>query len=464
MCGIFGVWGVENASEYVYLGLHNLQHRGQESCGIVSLTKDSDRAEFKFKYGRGIVNDVFRKKHLYDLNGSAAIGHVRYSTQGGSSMKNAQPLLAETRYGEISLAHNGQIANYEYIKKELKEKGTIFGTGSDSEVILHSIGNSQEDSLEDALKSSFKKLMPSYSIILLTKNELIGMRDPAGNRPLSIGRLPNGKGYALSSESVAFDSIGAEYIDEVSPGEMVIINDCGMIRKNFHKKLEREQRCIFEYIYFSRPDSSIFGESFSVCDVQKEFGRELARNYFMDGDVVIPVPDSSIHAALGYSEESGIPFDFGLIRSHYIGRTFIEPTQAVIEGNLVKKFNANRSVIENKRVIMVDDSIIRGNTMKKIVSLLRKFGAKEIHVRISSPPYTNPCYLGIETSEKERLIAHRFMRKSKEEIEENVRKFIEADSLKYLSIEEMLQNRFIQKNRQNYCTFCFDGKEVIPKE
>lgn len=455
-CGVFGIFGVENPAEYVYLGLHNIQHRGQETCGIVTSSKGEKESRGKFKqyHGKGIVNDVFNEKILEKLNGKAAIGHVRYSTRGESSINNAQPIIVNTKNGVIAIAHNGQFANYKRLKRELIEQGSIFKTTSDTEVALHKFSRANKSSIKENIYEAFKEISPSYSIVMLTKNELIGLRDPAGVRPLVIGYLEDKNAYLLASESVAFDIIGAKYIGEVKPGEIIIIDENGLRREQLFE-LEEQQKCIFECIYFSRPDSFVFSKDSTISVARKEFGRQLYRESPIDADVVIPVPDSSIDAALGYSYESKIPFDWGFVRNHYIGRTFIQPTQTKRDAGVLKKFNPNKSIVDGKRVIVVDDSIIRASTLKKLIKLLRKFGAKKIHVAISCPPYKYSCYLGIDTAEKGELIANE---KSIEEIKD----FIGADSLHYLSKQGMLNNIHLRDG--GFCTYCFDGKEVIKKE
>lgn len=450
-CAVFGIWGVEKASEYAYVALNIMQHRGQEHTGIVTRSK----TKFYKQHGRGIVNDVFSDEDLKELKGRAAIGHNRYSTQGGSSDENAQPYLR----GDVAVAHNGEFANYKSQKRRLQEQGCIFSTTSDTEIVLHTFARSKALKIEDKIFDSFKDLQPAYSIVMLTKNELIGIRDPSGVRPLVLGRLQSGT-YVLASETVAFDIIDAKYDREIKPGELVVINDSGVKSIQLFEKKENLP-CIFEHIYFSRPDSFVFGSNVTNSIIRQWWGGQLYREDPIESDVVMAVPDSSNDIALGYSKETyrvnrGIPFEFGFIRSHYIGRTFIEPTQAVRDVKVRKKFNPNRSVIEGKRVIVVDDSIVRGTTTKKIVKLLRRFGAKEIHLRISSPPYRNSCYLGIDTPKRKELIAY------KAGSTEEVRRFIGADSLKYLSMDGLLANPFLAQ--KGYCTHCFDGIVKINRD
>lgn len=443
-CAVLGIWGVEKPAEYVYLGLHNLQHRGQESSGIVS----ASQRKFHSHHGMGIVNEIFTEKMLHELNGRGAIGHNRYSTFGSSTLENAQPLIAHTQHGPVAIAHNGQFANCNALKARLQREGSIFTSDSDTEIILHNFARSKEDSIEKIVASCFEQVKPAYSIVMLTLNELIAVRDPSGVRPLVLGKV--GRAFVVASETVAFDIIRADYIGEVEPGEMLIINDRGLHR---HQMLppERELRCIFEFIYFARPDSFLYGSEHTTGDIRKEFGRELWREHPVEADVVIPVPDSSTFAAMGFSEASRIPFDFGLVRSHYIGRTFIEPTQAIRDAKVRKKYNPNRSVLRNKRVVLVEDSIVRGTTLKNIIRIIRDFGAGEVHVRVSSPPYKHSCYLGIDTAETKRLIANSMP-------VEKICTFLGADSLGYLSQEGLLGNRLLQGG---FCTYCFSGMTRI---
>ncbi len=443
-CAVFGIWGVEKPAEYVYLGLHNLQHRGQESSGIVTSTSNG----FRSNYGLGIVNDVFDEKMLEQLGGKGAIGHNRYSTLGSSSLDNAQPLIAQTKNGPVSIAHNGQFANCEQLKNKLKEAGCIFKTDSDTEIILHHFARSNEKTIEGVVASSFRGVAPAYSMVILTPNELIAIRDPSGVRPLVYGKLD--EATVVASETVAFDIIGAQYFGEVMPGEMLLADVRGMRRVQLLEPME-ELRCIFELIYFARPDSYLFGCHATTGEVRKAFGRQLYREHPVEADVVVPVPDSSTYAALGFSQESGIPFEFGLIRSHYIGRTFIEPTQAIRDAKVRKKYNPNRAVLEGKRVVVVEDSIVRGTTLRNLIHILYSFGSKEVHIRVSSPPYRHSCYLGIDTAETSALIA---FRRSVEEI----RDFLGANSLGYLSEKGMLANPLLQGG---FCTYCFDGIKKI---
>jgi amidophosphoribosyltransferase len=386
---------------------------------------------------------------LAELGGRAAIGHNRYSTQGSSSIDNAQPFVADTQNGMVAIAHNGQFANFKALKSRLRREGSIFKTSSDTEIILHRFARSRETAIEGIVADCFRGVRAAYSIVLLTKNELIAVRDPSGVRPLVIGRL--GAAHVVASETVAFDIIGAEYLDEVKPGEMVILDDRGLRRIQMAPPAE-ELRCVFEYIYFARPDSFLYGAGVTTSEIRKEFGRQLWREHPLEADVVVPVPDSSTFAALGFSQESGLPFDYGLIRSHYIGRTFIEPTQAIRDAKVRKKYNPNRSVLQGRRVVLVEDSIVRGTTLRNIIQLVRDFGAREVHVRVSSPPYRHSCYLGIDTAETGRLIAHRLS-------VDEIRDFLQADSLGYLSEAGLLANPLLSGG---FCTYCFNGKVRIP--
>ena len=445
-CGVFGIWGVRKPAEYVYLGLHNLQHRGQESCGIVC----ASRRGFKSHFGMGIVNEIFNEAILKGLDGRGAIGHNRYSTFGTSAIENSQPLIAETQNGQVAIAHNGQFANCRMLQKRLRREGCIFKTDSDTEIILHHFARSRMKGMRDIMAECFREVRPAYSIVMLTRNELIALRDPSGVRPLVLGQL--GEGYVAASETVALDILGARSLGEVRPGELVIVSDRGLEREQLFPPGE-ELRCIFEHIYFARPDSFLYGCGVTTGQVRKGFGRRLYHEHPVEADVVIPVPDSSTFAALGFSAESGIPFDYGLIRSHYIGRTFIEPTQAIRDAKVRKKYNPNRSVLEGKRVVLVEDSIVRGTTLRNLIRLLRAFGAREVHIRVSSPPYKHSCYLGVDTAETRHLIANSLSL-------DKIREFLSADSLGYLSEEGLIANKYLEGG---FCTYCFNGRERIKR-
>lgn len=443
-CGIFGVYGHPEAANLTYLGLYALQHRGQEGAGICS----SDGTQLYLEKSLGLVADIFTEKRIKRLPGNMAIGHNRYSTAGGGGLKNVQPLVANYALGTIAVAHNGNLINAEQLKEDLETEGAIFQSTSDSEVILHLIARSRNDNPYERIAEALGIIRGAFSLLFLRKSELIAARDPMGVRPLSIGQVDGA--YVVASETCAFDLIGAEYIRDVEPGEIVIINHNGL---QSIKTLQgfRKAFCVFEFIYFARPDSYIFNHT-CVNTMRKEFGRQLARESRVDADIVIPVPDSGVPAAIGFAEESGIPFDFGLIRNHYIGRTFIEPKQSIRHFGVKIKLNPVRDLLKGKQVIVVDDSIVRGTTSKKIVKMIREVGgAKEVHMRICSPPTVGPCFYGIDTPTRQELIASSHM------IEE-IRKYITADSLSYLSIEGL---KNIVPNPENYCTACFDNKYPI---
>jgi len=444
-CGVFGVYGHPEAANLTYLGLHALQHRGQEGAGICS----SDRKQLYIEKSMGLVADIFTEKRLRRLPGDIAIGHNRYSTAGSSVLKNVQPIVVNFSLGSLAIAHNGNLVNALELRKELENNGAIFQSNADSEVIVHLIANSRHRGLEDRIIDSLGRLYGAFSLLIMSENELIGVRDPYGFRPLSIGSFDGA--YVIASETCAFDLIGATYIRDIEPGEMVIINSDGVESiRALHSS--RRAFCIFEFIYFSRPDSYIFGYQ-NVNEVRKDLGRQLAREDPVIADLVIPVPDSGVPAALGYAEEIGIPFDFGLIRNHYVGRTFIEPRQSIRHFGVKIKLNPVRRLLEGKRIVVVDDSIVRGTTSKKIVKMLKEGGgAREVHLRISSPPTIGPCFYGIDTPTRKELIA------STHNIEE-IRKYITSDSLGYLSLEGLLG--VAPDPHQQYCTACFDNKYPV---
>ncbi|MCX8084845.1 MAG: amidophosphoribosyltransferase [Calditerrivibrio sp.] len=436
-CGVAGVYGDKDAANLVYLSLYSLQHRGQEGSGICS----TDRHSFYIHKSLGLVADIFSNNVLRELKGDIAIGHNRYSTTGANNISNTQPIFAEINKGKIALVHNGNIVNASQIKQELVESGSIFMSTTDSEIIIHLLAKNQKPTLIEAIVDALSLLKGAYSLIFMTEHSLIGVRDPMGVRPLVLGKIRSG--YMLASETVALDLVEAEFIREIEPGEMVIINDDGIKSfKPFESVVPRP--CIFEYIYFARPDSMIFGKY--VYDVRKEFGKRLALENPVEADIVIPVPDSGVVATLGYSEYSGLPYEQGLIRNHYVGRTFIEPSQSIRHFGVKIKLNPVTSIIRGKRVVVVDDSIVRGTTSRKIVKMLREAGAKEVHMRISSPPTKFPCFYGIDTPTRKELIA------STHTIDE-IRKYITADSLGYLSIQGMYE---CVKNLP-FCDACFTG-------
>ena len=447
-CGVFGVVSHPEASRMAYLGLYGLQHRGQESAGIAT----SDGKKLHIYKGMGYVADVFDKSRLEKLSGDSAIGHVRYSTAGDSSFANAQPILVDTWRGPIALAHNGNILNAAHLRHEMEWDGAIFNSTSDSEVILHLISRSKRRNFTEALVDALQIIRGAYSLLILTPEFLIAARDPYGFRPLCLGSL---KGrYVVASETCALDLIEAEYAREIEPGEIIRIQG-DSIESVMPLPKSKPAHCVFEHVYFSRPDSVVFGRT--VTTSRKLLGKNLAREHPVDADVVVPVPDSGVVAALGYSEESGIPLEFGLIRNHYVGRTFIEPKQSIRNFGVKVKLNPVRDILRGKRVILVDDSIVRGTTSRKIVQMVRSAEASEIHVRLTSPPIIAPCYYGIDTPTKGELIA---ANKSVDEI----RKYIGADSLGYLSLEKLLES---VADKNSFCSACFTDRyptEVIHEE
>ena len=439
-CGVFGVYNHPEASNLTYLGLYALQHRGQESCGIVS----SDGTLHAHKR-MGLVADVFGNQEIFKkLPGKSAIGHVRYSTAGASVEKNVQPIMVDYSRGSIAVAHNGNLVNAQLLKAELEAYGSIFQTTMDTEIIIHLLAASKTNSLVDRIVDALKRIKGAYCLLFLTESRMIAVRDPNGFRPLCLGKL--GNGWVVASESCALDLIEAEFVREIEPGEMIVCNTDGSIESLFPFKKVDPTPCIFEFVYFARPDSYIFGKN--VYLTRKELGRQLAREYKVDADVVIAVPDSGVPAAMGYAEEAGIPFELGLIRNHYVGRTFIEPAQAIRHFGVKIKLNPVREILEGKRVVIIDDSIVRGTTSRKIVKMVRHAGAKEVHMRISSPPTSYPCYYGIDTPNRKELIS------SSHSIEE-IRRYITADSLGYLSEEGLLKS--VSVGKTNFCKACFAG-------
>ncbi|HSB81237.1 MAG TPA: amidophosphoribosyltransferase [Candidatus Methylomirabilis sp.] len=435
-CGVFGILGSGEAANLTYLGLYALQHRGQESAGIVT----SDGKTLHPERAMGLVADVFTEARLRRLNGNLAIGHVRYSTTGSSQLKNAQPILASCRHGSVALAHNGNLVNAQVLKAELEAQGSIFNSSTDSEVIVHLIARSKSGDLVESTAEALGRVSGAYSLVIMNETELLGIRDPRGFRPLSLGRL--GNAWVLASESCAFDLIEAKFVRDLEPGEFLRITPDG-IQSYYPLPATGSAQCIFEYIYFSRPDSLLFGQN--VATVRKALGRQLAREVPAEADLVIPVPDSGVPAALGFAQESGLPFDHGLIRNHYVGRTFIEPKQNIRHFGVKIKLNPVREILEGKRVVVVDDSIVRGTTSRKIVSMVRSAGAREVHMRISSPPTVSPCYYGIDTPTRKELIA------SSHTVDETCR-YIRADSLGYLSLAGLL--KAVGKDN-GFCHACF---------
>jgi len=441
-CGVFGIYGHPEAANLTYLGLYALQHRGQESAGIAC----SDGKTIHVEKAMGLVNDVFTEARLRRLPGETAIGHVRYSTTGSSQLKNAQPFFAGTHRGSLALAHNGNLVNAMRVRAELEAQGSVFSSTSDTEVILHLVARSQADSLIDAAAEALLELQGAYSLVLINEGQLLGIRDPRGFRPLSLGRLK--EGYVLASESCAFDLIGATFVRDLDPGEFLLIDQSGL-HSYFPLPVTSPAMCIFEHVYFARPDSLVFGQH--VSRVRKELGRRLAQEAPADVDIVVPVPDSGMYAALGYAQEMGLPYEQGMVRNHYVGRTFIEPKGSIRHFGVKIKLNAVREVLEGKRVVVVDDSIVRGTTSRKIVSMLRSAGAREVHMRISSPPTSWPCYYGIDTPTRRELIA------SSHSVDE-IRRYVGADSLTYLSLKGLLAA--VGKD-DGYCAACWTGRYPV---
>jgi len=442
-CGIFGIYGHSESANLTYLGLYALQHRGQESVGIAT----SDGARLKIHKSMGYVADSFDTATIERLAGMSAVGHVRYSTAGESGLKNAQPILIDCAHGEIAICHNGNLVNAQELRDELVRQGSIFQTTSDTEVLLHLYARSRAATPEDALVEAITQAQGAFSLVLLTKDRLIAVRDPHGFRPLTLGRL--GDAYIVCSETCALDLIDAEWIRDIEPGEVFIVGPEG----------ERSIRpfppapaahCVFEHVYFARPDSYVFGRS--VNEVRTELGRALAREQPAIADVVVPVPDSGVCAAIGFAETSGVPLQMGLIRNHYVGRTFIEPHQSIRHFGVRVKLNPVKSILQGRKVVLVDDSIVRGTTSRKIVKMVRAAGASEVHMRISCPPTISPCFYGVDTPKRAELIA------ATHSIEE-VRRYIGADSLGYLSLEGMLSS--VGTGRRSYCTSCYTGQYPV---
>ncbi len=442
-CGVFGVYGHPEAANLVYLGLYALQHRGQESAGIVS----SNGKSLISHRGMGLVADIFSEEVIEQLEGTRAIGHNRYSTQGSTTLKNCQPLVVEYAGGGLALAHNGNLVNFQELREHLEDNGSLFQSSSDSEVIIHLIAGSRAPTIVERVIDALAQIRGAYSLVCLTENQMIAARDPYGFRPLVLGRLKGAT--VIASETCALDLVRAEYLREVEPGEVIVINDDGM-RSLKPFPPAPPKRCIFEYVYFARPDSLLFGRS--VYQVRKQQGRALARECPADADVVVPVPDSGVPAAIGYAEESKLPFELGLIRSHYVGRTFIEPREAIRHFGVKIKFNPVAAVLEGKRIVLVEDSLVRGTTLRKVIPMLRQAGAREVHMRIAAPPTTSSCFYGIDTPTRAELLA------SHQSIEE-IRRFITADSLGYLSKNGLYS--FMEAPRDGFCDACFTGNYPV---
>ncbi len=444
MCGIFGVYNYPEAANLTYLGLHALQHRGQESAGIVSF----DGKKYYSHIQMGHVVDIFTREIIEKLKGHIAIGHVRYSTTGSSLLQNAQPFMVNYFKGTLAIAHNGNLVNYEILREKLEKEGSIFQSTMDTEVIVHLIAKSHSENIIDRIKEALYQVKGAYSILFLTEGKLIAARDNYGFRPLVLGKIKDG--YVFSSETCAFDLIEAEYIREVEPGEMIIIDTNGIKSERIPGEKTKKSYCVFEHIYFARPDSIVFGKN--VYELRKTLGKILAQEHPVEADLVVPVPDSGIPAAIGYSEETKIPFELGLIRNHYVGRTFIEPKQSIRHFGVKIKLNALKDVLKGKKIVLIDDSIVRGTTSRKIVKMLRNAGAKEIHMRISSPTTNFPCFYGIDTPTRRELIA------SSHTVDE-IRRYITADSLAYLSLEGLKKG--VGEDFNDYCYACFDGNYPV---
>lgn len=439
-CAVVGIFNA-NAAKKAYLSLFAMQHRGQEASGISS----SDGKNIYTIKDRGLVNEIFNDEKIGKLAGKLAIGHNRYSTAGDDSILDAQPIFARYDLGEMAIVHNGNLTNAKEVRNELIKNGAIFQSSMDTENLIHLIARCQAEKLKDRILKALNRVEGAYSFIFLSRTKMFAARDPHGFRPLSLGKV--GDGYIVASETCAFDLIGAEYIRDVEPGEMLIF-EVGKEPESVRFAEPNPKQCIFEHIYFARPDSVVFGQS--VYEIRKELGRRLARELPVDADMVIPVPDSSVSHAIGYAEESKIPFEFGIIRNHYVGRTFIEPMQEIRDLKVKMKLSPIKNLINGKRLVIIDDSIVRGTTSRKIVSLLREAGAKEIHMRIASPAVKYPCFYGIDTPEKDELISNRMSC-------EEIRAYIGADSLSFLSIDSLCKSA---KDKGDHCLACFDGNYI----
>jgi len=443
-CGVFGIYGHPNAAELTYYGLYALQHRGQESAGLVT----SDGKQFRIHKGMGLVSQIFNGEVLHGLVGSMAIGHTRYSTTGSSHLRNAQPLTVDCARGQIAIAHNGNLTNAAQLRAELEAKGSIFQTTVDSEIILHLMAQPTLNGVENTLVQTLRRIEGAYSLVIMTEKDLIGVRDPFGFRPLCIGKL--GDGWVLASETCALDLIHAKFVRDVEPGEIVVINEKGLTSLQAFPEQERRAFCIFEYVYFARPDSTMAGRN--VYKTRVEMGRELARENPIKADVVVPVPDSGNCAALGYSLESDIPFEMAFVRNHYVGRSFLQPSQLIRDFDVRVKLNLIGDLVKDKRVIIVDDSIVRGTTCKARVKTLKEAGAKEVHVMVSCPPHMHPCVYGIDFPDRSKLMAANYSL-------EEIRKYLNADSLYYLSQEGMVKATGLEK--KSFCMACYDGNYPV---
>ena len=444
-CGVFGIYGHPNAAELTYYGLYALQHRGQESAGIVAC----DGKQFRAYRGMGLVSQIFDGEKLHALVGEMAVGHTRYSTSGSSSISNAQPLTVNCSKGQIAIAHNGNLTNAAELRDALESKGLPFQTTSDSEIILMLLAQPTVGGKENNLVQTVRRIEGAYSLVIMTEHELIGVRDPHGFRPLSIGRVDDC--WVLASETCAFDLIHAQFVRDVEPGEIVIIDKSGLRSIQAFPEHERRAFCMFEYVYFARPDSTIAGRN--VYQVRVEMGRQLAREQPIAADIVVPVPDSGNCAALGYSEESKIPFEMAFVRNHYVGRSFLQPTQLIRDFDVRVKLNLIAELVKGKRVIIVDDSIVRGTTCKARVNNLKEAGAKEVHVLVSCPPHRNPCVYGIDFPDRSKLMAANYSL-------DEIRMYLNADSLAYLSQEGMIKATGRPANA--FCMACYDGNYPVP--
>ncbi|HMO64818.1 MAG TPA: amidophosphoribosyltransferase [Verrucomicrobiota bacterium] len=445
-CGVFGIYGHPNAAELAYYGLYALQHRGQESAGIVT----SDGRTFRKHLGMGLVPQVFTGDILHGLVGPMAVGHTRYSTTGSSNLQNAQPLVVNCARGPIAIAHNGNLTNAAALRVELEERGSIFQTTADSEIIVHLMASPTAAGEANSLVRAVRRIQGAYSLVILTADELIGVRDPHGFRPLSLGRMADGA-WVLASETCAFDLIGATLVRDVEPGEIVIINAHGVRSEKPFAGHAGRAFCIFEYVYFARPDSTIAGRS--VYAARVAMGRQLAREHPLEADIVVPVPDSGNYAALGYSLESGIPYEMAFVRNHYVGRSFLQPSQLIRDFNVKVKLNLIAELVRGKRVIIVDDSIVRGTTSRARVTSLKEAGAQEVHVLVSCPPHQNPCVYGIDFPDRSKLMAANHSH-------DEIRRYLHADSLGYLSLEGMVEA--VGHPKDAYCLACYDGRYPVP--
>jgi amidophosphoribosyltransferase len=445
-CAVVGIFGHPEASKLAYFSLHSLQHRGQEAAGISS----SDGKKLHTIKDRGLVMRVFDEQKLSTLSGASAIGHTRYSTAGDDSILDAQPVFARYDLGEMAIVHNGNLTNAEEVREALIAKGAIFQTFMDTENLIHLIAKSEERQLTPRIIDAVKRIEGAFSLVFLSRTKMFAMRDRFGFRPLSLGRLSNG-GYIVASETCAFDLVGAKFVRDVEPGELLIFKE-GREPKSIKVFESTPKHCIFEYVYFARPDSNVFGQS--VYQTRKNMGRELAKIEPVEADVVIPVPDGGVPSAIGYAQESNIPYEMGIMRNHYIGRTFIEPTQEMRDLKVKMKLSPMIDVIKGKRVVVVDDSIVRGTTSRRIIRMLKEAGASEVHMRVSSPPTTDPCFYGVDTPNKENLIAANMTT-------EQICEYIEADSLAYLDEASLLRSVNAQKDEDKYCTACFTGKYIV---